>query len=56
MPDEVVLDEWTVVVRSDPLMSATAAARLRDLVDHELAVAVRRLSDALGSAASVELS
>jgi hypothetical protein len=55
VPDRVVIDEWTIVVRGDPGLSSAAADRLRDVVERELAVAAHRVNALLAPVATVEL-
>jgi hypothetical protein len=55
MPDEVVLDEWTVVMRGDASLSWADVERLSQLVDSELAGTVRHLTLTLAPSATVEV-
>jgi hypothetical protein len=51
----MVVDAWTVVAHTDRALTADAAQRVSDLVTHELAAAVERLSELLGPTVEVRV-
>ncbi|HVW81773.1 MAG TPA: hypothetical protein VHB69_12625 [Mycobacteriales bacterium] len=55
MANEVVLDEWTLVLLGDPSLPATAVEELRALVAAELAATARRLTRALAPSVRAEV-